>query len=92
MGSPSPELSNLWLARAFNAQDVEAAAALYHPDASIVQIDEVHGGTTIAHSGDPDAARPWLPTSASSRTWTWSPIIRPSLELRHDPITIVIFF
>ena len=30
MGSPSPELSNLWLARAFNAQDVEAAAALYH--------------------------------------------------------------
>ena len=30
MGSPSPELSALWLARAFNAQDVEAAAALYH--------------------------------------------------------------
>ncbi|MBY5589617.1 YybH family protein [Rhizobium leguminosarum] len=52
MGSPSPELSNLWLARAFNALDVEAAAALYHPDASIVQVDEVHGGTTIARGAD----------------------------------------
>jgi ketosteroid isomerase-like protein len=52
MGAPSPELCNLWLARAFNAQDVEAAAAMYHPEASIVQIDEVHGGTTIARGGD----------------------------------------
>ena len=52
MGSPSPELSNLWLARAFNALDVEAAAALYHPDASIVQVDEVRGGTTIARGAD----------------------------------------
>jgi ketosteroid isomerase-like protein len=48
MGAPSPELCALWLARAFNAQDVEAAAALYHPDASIVQVDDVHGGTSIA--------------------------------------------
>ncbi|WFP61446.1 nuclear transport factor 2 family protein [Mesorhizobium sp. WSM4904] len=48
MGAPSPELCNLWLARAFNAQDVEAAAAMYHPDASIVQVDQVHGGTTTA--------------------------------------------
>jgi len=48
MGAPSPELSNLWLARAFNAQDVEASAALYHPDAAIVQVDEVHRGTVIA--------------------------------------------
>ena len=45
MGAPSPELCDLWLARAFNAQDVEAAAAMYHPDASIVQVDQVHGGT-----------------------------------------------
>ena len=52
MGAPSPDLSNLWLARAFNAQDVEAAAALYHPDAAIVQVDEVHGGTTIARVAD----------------------------------------
>ncbi len=36
MGAPSPELCNLWLAHAFNAQDVEAAAAMYHPDAAIV--------------------------------------------------------
>jgi ketosteroid isomerase-like protein len=48
MGAPSPEFCNLWLARAFNAQDVEAAAAMYHPDAAIVQVDEVHGGTTVA--------------------------------------------
>ncbi|MBY3049307.1 hypothetical protein [Rhizobium laguerreae] len=62
MGSPSPELSNLWLARAFNALDVEAAAALYHPDASIVQVDEVHGGTTIARGPMPSAPR-WPPIS-----------------------------
>jgi hypothetical protein len=52
MGAPSPDLSNLWLARAFNAQDVEAAAALYHPDAAIVQVDEVYGSTTIARGAD----------------------------------------
>ncbi len=45
MGAPSPELCNLWLARAFNAQDVEAAAAMYHPEATIVRVDEVHGET-----------------------------------------------
>ncbi|MCA6112377.1 YybH family protein [Bradyrhizobium cenepequi] len=48
MGAPSPELCNLWLARAFNANDVDAAVAMYHPEASIVQVDQVHGGTTIA--------------------------------------------
>jgi ketosteroid isomerase-like protein len=63
MGAPSPDLSNLWLARAFNAQDVEAAAALYHPDAAIVRVDEVHGGTAIARGADGIRAR-WLPTSA----------------------------
>lgn len=47
MGAPSPDLCNLWLARAFNAQDVEAAAAMYHPEASVVQVDEVHGGTSV---------------------------------------------
>jgi ketosteroid isomerase-like protein len=52
MGAPSPELCNLWLARAFNAQDVDAAAAMYHPDASIVQVDEVHGGSTVARGAD----------------------------------------
>jgi hypothetical protein len=30
MGAPSPELCNLWLAQAFNAQNVEAATAMYH--------------------------------------------------------------
>jgi len=52
MGAPSPELGNLWLARAFNAQDVEAAVAMYHPDASIVEVDQVHGGSTIARGAD----------------------------------------
>ena len=52
MGAPSPELCNLWLARAFNAQDVEAAAMMYHPEASIVQVDAVHGGTTVARGAD----------------------------------------
>ena len=52
MGAPSPDLCNLWLARAFNAQDVDAAAAMYHPEASIVQVDEVHGGTSLARGSD----------------------------------------
>lgn len=52
MGAPSPELCNLWLARAFNAQDVEAAAALYHPEASIVQVNDVHGNTSVARGAD----------------------------------------
>jgi ketosteroid isomerase-like protein len=52
MGAPSPELCNLWLARAFNAQNVEAGAALYHPDAAIVQIDDAHGGARIARGAD----------------------------------------
>jgi ketosteroid isomerase-like protein len=43
---------HLWLARAFNAQDVEAAAAMYHPHASIVRVDQVHGGTTIARGAE----------------------------------------
>jgi ketosteroid isomerase-like protein len=52
MGAPSPELCNLWLARAFNAQDVKAAAAMYHPDASIVQVDQVHDSTRTARGAD----------------------------------------
>ena len=52
MGAPSPELCNLWLARAFNAHDVDAAAAMYHPEASVVQVDQVHGGTTTARGAE----------------------------------------
>jgi ketosteroid isomerase-like protein len=48
MGAPSPELVDLWLAKAFNAQDVEAAAAMYHPDASVVRLDQVHGTDAVA--------------------------------------------
>jgi ketosteroid isomerase-like protein len=52
MGAPSPELCGLWLARAFNAQDVDAAAALYHPDATIVQVDQVHAAPRTARGAD----------------------------------------
>jgi ketosteroid isomerase-like protein len=52
MGAPSPELCNLWLARAFNAGDVEAATAMYHPDSSIVEVDQVHGRATVARGAD----------------------------------------
>ena len=46
MGAPSPELVDLWLARAFNAHDV--AAAMYHPDASVVRLEQVHGSDAVA--------------------------------------------
>ena len=52
MGAPSPELCNLWLARAFNARDVEAAAAMYHAEASIVRIDDVHGETQVSRGAE----------------------------------------
>lgn len=52
MGAPSPELWNHWLARAFNTHDIEAAASLYHPDASIVQVDDVHGAHRIVRGAD----------------------------------------
>jgi len=52
MGAPSPDLCNLWLARAFNAQDADAAAAMYHPEASVVQVGEVHGGASVMRGAD----------------------------------------
>jgi hypothetical protein len=72
MGAPSPELCNLWLARAFNAQDVDAAAAMYHPEASIVQVDDVHGGTSIARGAD--AIRNTMAAATTSRTTTSDPV------------------
>ncbi|MGH8430768.1 MAG: nuclear transport factor 2 family protein, partial [Solimonas sp.] len=52
MGAPTPELCNLWLARAFNAQDAEAAASMYHPDGVLVQSDEANGGTSVSRGVD----------------------------------------
>ena len=52
MGAPSPELVDLWLARAFNAHDVEAAAAMHHPEASVVRLEQVHGSTIAARGAD----------------------------------------
>ena len=75
MGAPSPELCNLWLARAFNAQDVEAAAAMYHPEASIVQVDEVHGGVTVARA-------------QGFRSHTNLDVGRPCADLDHHPVAI----
>lgn len=48
MGAPSPELVDHWLAKAFNAQDVEAAAKMYHPEASVVRVEQVHGSNNVA--------------------------------------------
>lgn len=48
MGAPSPELVDLWLARAFNGHDVDAAAAMYHPEASVVRLEQVHGSSNVA--------------------------------------------
>jgi ketosteroid isomerase-like protein len=52
MGAPSPELVDVWLARAFNAHDVEAAAAMYHPEASVVRLERVHGSDIVARGAD----------------------------------------
>jgi ketosteroid isomerase-like protein len=52
MGAPSPELVDLWLARAFNAQDIEAAAAMYHPNARVVRLERVHGGGSVAQGAE----------------------------------------
>jgi ketosteroid isomerase-like protein len=52
MGAPSPELVDLWLARAFNAPDIEAAAAMYHPEASVVRLEQVHGSHTVVRGAD----------------------------------------
>jgi ketosteroid isomerase-like protein len=52
MSAPSPELVDLWLARAFNAQDIEAAAAMYHADASVVRLEQVHGSDLVARGAD----------------------------------------
>jgi hypothetical protein len=57
MGAPSPELVDLWLARAFNAHDVEAAAAMYHPEASVVRLEQVHGSTIVARGADEQTPR-----------------------------------
>jgi ketosteroid isomerase-like protein len=52
MGAPAPELVDRWLAKAFNSQDVEAAAAMYHPDASVVSLEQVHGSSKVVRGGD----------------------------------------
>ena len=52
MGAPAPELVDLWLARAFNSHDVEAAAAMNHPDASVVRPEQVHGSTVVARGAE----------------------------------------
>lgn len=51
-GAPSPELVDEWLSRAFNAGDVDAAAAMYHPEASVVRLERVHRDTSVARGGE----------------------------------------
>ena len=70
MGAPSPELSNLWLARVFNGQDAEAAAAL------ITRKLRWFNSTTCmavagSFGGRAACAPPWPRISTSSRTCSW---------------------
>jgi hypothetical protein len=48
MGAPAPELVDVWLARAFNAHDVEPAAAMYHPAANVVHLQQVLRSAIVA--------------------------------------------
>ena len=52
MGAPSPELVDEYLGQAFNSGNVEAAAAMYHPDASVVRLENVHGDDAIAKGSE----------------------------------------
>jgi ketosteroid isomerase-like protein len=52
MGAPAPELVDHWLAKAFNSQDIEAAANMYHPEASVVRVSQVHGSDNVAKGSD----------------------------------------
>jgi hypothetical protein len=81
MGAPAPELCNLWLARAFNAHDLDVVAAMYHPEASVVQIDDVHGGQCVT----PGAAAMAAYEAAYGRRHP--PHDRPG-RFRHDPLTV----
>jgi ketosteroid isomerase-like protein len=35
-----------------NVQDIEAAAAMYHPDARVVRLEQVHGSDTVAQGAE----------------------------------------
>ena len=52
MGAPSPELVDEYLGQAFNSSNVEAAAAMYHPDASVVRLENVHGDDAVAKGSE----------------------------------------
>jgi ketosteroid isomerase-like protein len=52
MGAPTPELVDEYLGQAFNTGDVEAAAAMYHPEASVVRLERVHGDDVVAKGGE----------------------------------------
>lgn len=60
MGALSPELVDLWLARACNARDVETAAAMYHPDASVIRVDQVHSDAVARRAAG--CTRLWMPS------------------------------
>src|SRR5262249_60772228 len=51
--------------RAFNAEGVQAAAALYDPDAAIIQVDDVHGGRRIKV-----ATRKAIPQTCITTLWS----------------------
>jgi hypothetical protein len=34
------------------AQDVDAAAAMYHPEATVVRVEQVHGSDNVARAAE----------------------------------------
>ncbi len=68
MGAPLPQRVDLWLAKAFNVHDVEAAAAKYHPDSSVLRLDEVHGSDAVVPSAAGVRDYGWRRWSVSTRT------------------------
>jgi hypothetical protein len=75
MGAPSPELVDLWLAKAFNADDVEVAAAMYHPDASVVRLEQVHGSDAVARGA-----------AGIRKTMAGYIGLKPHMELTAEPL------
>jgi hypothetical protein len=75
MGVPSPECIDLWLERAFNAHDVEAAAAMYHPDASVGRLEQMHGSDAVVRGA-----------AGSRETLAGDIGLKPHMELTTEPL------
>jgi len=79
MGAPSPELWNLWLARAFNAQDVEAAAAMKRTDQDGKPTEVHHHGMEV-HRRLPDGTWMFFMDRPSGADPSWAVEAPPHTE------------